>query len=188
MPPQLDLYGYTGPWDTSEFHTFWDAVAKMNIPVFFSLKERSSPEQESYIQDVRTLIRWMERYPDVQVIMTHGMGWRLFIDGDGLNISEEVWRAFDNANLYLQWLFPIALGNVWDYPMPQVRPTMEECVSRIGANRIMWGTDMPIVMRSWTYQQNLDFIRNYTGFLSEESTNAILGGTVSRLLGLPELA
>jgi len=188
LPPQLDLYGYTGPWDTSEFHTFWDAVAKMNIPVFFSLKERSSPEQESYIQDVRTLIRWMERYPDVQVIMTHGMGWRLFIDGDGLNISEEVWRAFDNANLYLQWLFPIALGNVWDYPMPQVRPTMEECVSRIGANRIMWGTDMPIVMRSWTYQQNLDFIRNYTGFLSEESTNAILGGTVSRLLGLQELA
>jgi predicted TIM-barrel fold metal-dependent hydrolase len=65
---------------------------------------------------------------------------------------------------------------------------MEECVSRIGANRIMWGTDMPIVMRSWTYQQNLDFIRNYTGFLSEESTNAILGGTVSRLLGLQELA
>ncbi|HAC17421.1 MAG TPA: hypothetical protein DCF78_02435 [Dehalococcoidia bacterium] len=95
-----------------------------------------------------------------------------------------MWSAFDNPNLHLQWLFPIGLGSVWDYPMPQVRSTIEDCVNRIGADRIMWGTDMPIVMRFWTYRQNLDHIREYTESLSDEQRDAILGGTVARLLGL----
>ena len=184
LPPQLDLYGHDGPWDAVEFRPFWDGVASLGIPVFFSLKERRPPVLGSYLREVATLIRWMERYPDVQVVMTHGMGWRLFIEGDGLNISEEVWEAFDNPNLHLQWLFPIALGAAWDYPMPQVRSTIEECVTRIGADRIMWGTDMPIVMRFWTYRQTLDHIREYTEFLSDDQRDAILGGTVSRLMGL----
>lgn len=183
LPPQLDLYGCDGPWDAPEFRPFWDGVAEMGVPVFFSFKERRPPVLESYLAEVSTLIRWMERYPHVPVVMTHGMGWRLFIEGDGLKISEEVWAAFDNPNLHLQWLFPIALGAVWDYPMPQVRATIEECVARIGAERIMWGTDMPIVMRFWTYRQTLDHIREYTEFLSDEQRDDILGGTVSRLLG-----
>ena len=184
LPPQLDLYGYDGPWDAPEFLPFWDGIASLRIPVFFSLKERRPPVMESYLQEVATLVRWMERYPDVPVVMTHGMGWRMFIEGDGLNINEDLWSAFDNPNLHLQWLFPIGLGSVWDYPMPQVRSTIEDCVNRIGADRIMWGTDMPIVMRFWTYRQNLDHIREYTESLSDEQRDAILGGTVARLLGL----
>ena len=184
LPPQLDLYDYHGPWDSKDFKPFWDAIATMGIPVFFSLKERSSQVVESYLQEVRTLTRWMENYPDVDVVMTHGMGWRLFVEGDRLNISEEVWSAFDNPRLYLQWLFPIALGNIWDYPMPQVRSTIEEGIARIGPERIMWGTDMPIVMRSWTYRQNLDFMKMHTESLPNDSQNNILGNTLYRLLNL----
>ena len=184
LPPQLNLYNYDGPWDAPEFHPFWDAVAELGIPMFFSLKPRVEPFLESYLGELRTLVRWMERYPDVQVVMTHGLEWRLFIEGDGLRIHEDVWKPFDNPNLHLQFLFPIALGAVWDYPMPQVRPTIEECVKRIGAGRLMWGTDMPIVTRFWTYKQNIDFIQTYCGFLSEDEMKAIMGGTVAKLLGV----
>ena len=135
-----------------------------------------------------TLIRWMERYPDVEVVVTHGLGWRLFRDGDHIKLPEEVWSPFDNPNLRLQLLFPIALGNVWDYPMPQVRPTIEECVRRVGAERLMWGTDMPIVTRFWTYRQNIDFIRLYCDFLSSEDLDRILGGTAARLMGVSSSA
>ena len=68
--------------------------------------------------------------------------------------------------------------------MPQVRPAIEECVKRIGADRIMWGTDMPIVSRFWTYRQNIDFIREHCDFLTKEELDAILGGTTARLLGV----
>ena len=103
---------------------------------------------------------------------------------EGINFAPEAWEPFENPNLHLQFLFPIALGAIWDYPMPEVRPAIEECVRRIGADRIMWGTDMPIVMRFWTYRQNIDFIREYCDFLSKDELNAILGGTTARLLGV----
>ena len=182
LPQQMDLYGKTGPWDAQSFHPFWDGVAKLGIPVFFSLKERRDPPRENYLAEVRTLQRWMERYPDVTVVITHGLAWRMFMDGDGIRLPEEVWRPFDNPNLHLQLLFPIGLGPVWDYPMPQVRPTIRECVERIGADRLMWGTDMPIVTRYWTYRQNIDFIRSYCDFLSPEEMDAIFGGTMARLV------
>ena len=43
---------------------------------------------------------------------------------------------------------------------------------------------MPIVTRFWTYKQNIDFIRAYCDFLSEDEMNAIMGGTTARLLGV----
>jgi predicted TIM-barrel fold metal-dependent hydrolase len=184
LPPQLNLYGGRGPWDAPEFTPFWDGVADLGIPMFFSLKDREAPALESYMSELRTLSRWARRYPDVKVVMTHGLGWGHFMYAEGINFPPEAWEPFENPNLHLQFLFPIALGAIWDYPMPEVRPAIEECVRRIGADRIMWGTDMPIVMRFWTYRQNIDFIREYCDFLSKDELNAILGGTTARLLGV----
>ena len=183
LPPQLNLYGQRGPWDGPGFRPFWDGVAGLGVPVFFSAKDREDPPVPSYLEELRTLARWMERYPDVPVVMTHGFRWRLFMEGEGITLPDEVWAPFDNPNLYLQLLFPIALGDVWDYPMAQVRSTIEECVGRIGAGRVMWGTDVPMVLRHWTYRQNIDFIRRYCDFLGPEDRDAILGGTTARLLG-----
>ena len=183
LPPQMDLYGQTGPWDAAGFQTFWDGVVGLDIPVFFSLKWRQDPKAQSYVNELRTLIRWMDRYPDTDVVLTHGLSWHLFIDGDKLTLPDDVWAPFANPRLHLQLLLPIALGATWDYPMPQVKPAMEECVRRIGARRLMWGTDMPIVMRYWTYRQNIDFIRLYWSFLGTKEMDDILGGTIARLLG-----
>ena len=104
--------------------------------------------------------------------------------GDSLELPDEVFQPFEHRNLYLQFLFPIALGAVWDYPMLQARSAIEKCARIIGADRLMWGTDMPIVMRFWTYRQCIDQIRKYSDFLSEQERNMVLGGTVARLLSV----
>ena len=190
LPPQLNLYGQTGPWDGPEFRPFWDGVAALNIPVYFSLQARHPGHRqhpgtiEGYLEELATLTRWMERYPEVKVVFTHGFPWRLFIDGEGLTLPREVWTPFDNPNLYLHLLFPIALGGVWDYPMPQVRPTIEECVRRVGADRLIWGTDMPMVTRWWTYRQNIDLIRRYCDFLGSEDLDRIMWRTAAGLVGV----
>ena len=64
------------------------------------------------------------------------------------------------------------------------QPTVTEIVDRLGADRVIWGTDMPIVARSWTYQQNLDFIRVHCNELSDADRTAVLGGTMAGLLGV----
>ena len=51
------------------------------------------------------------------------------------------------------------------------------------ADRILWGTDIPIVLLHWIYRQSLDYVRRYCPFLSKSEMAAILGGNMERLLG-----
>ena len=182
LTPQMNLYNQRGAWDGPGFLPFWDAVADLGIPVFFSLKGREDPLRESYLDEHKTLTRWMERYPDVTVIETHGLQWPLFVEGEAINLPPEIWEPYENPNLHLQLMFPISLGRMWDYPMPQAMPTLEECIERIGVHRLMWGTDMPIVTRFWTYLQNIDFFRHQCNFLDQDQKDALLGGTMTDLL------
>jgi len=43
-------------------------------------------------------------------------------------------------------------------------------------------------MRHWTYQQNIDFITKYCGFLKADQLESIMGGTAKRLLGIGDEA
>ena len=174
-PLLMNNYGERGEWDGERYRSFWDGAVRLGVPIFFSFAE-------DLLNEYPRLLRWMERYPQATVVITHGFPWRRLMDDEKVDLTEEVWAPFENRNAYLQLLFPIALGNVWDYPLSQVQPALEQCVRRIGAGRLMWGTDMPIVLRFWTYRQNIDFIRNYCDFLSAEERDLILGGTAERLL------
>ena len=110
--------------------------------------------------------------------------WKKALRSSSLNrLPEEVWAPFTNPKAHLQLLFPITLGGLWDYPLQQVRPVIEDCLRRVGADRLMWGTDMPIVLRFWTYRQNVEFIRRYCAFLGPAEVDAIMGQTATTLLG-----
>ena len=201
LPANLDLYGQTGPWDAPDFLPFWDAVADLNVPVFFTLNPRGTlsravpsspsaakagPRLESYLEELRTLGRWMERYTDVTVVLTHGLEWRMFAQETGIELPDEVYAAapVDRPNFHVQLLFAIALGSKWDYPMPQMRSCLEQMARRLGADRLLYGTDMPLVLRHWTYQQTIDSFRNYCDFLSPKEMDQILGGNMARIMKL----
>ena len=108
---------------------FWDAVAAMRLPVYFTLiggrgsalYERSW--QETYLDEQRVLMRWMERYPEQTVVITHGLPWRSFLDGDRIRFPEEIWRVFDSPRCHLQLLIPIQMGGMWEYPWTEAEPT-----------------------------------------------------------------
>ena len=190
IPSHLYLYGQTEGWDGPGFRPFWDAVAALNIPVFITqsygyLAARGLMPLEGYLEELRAVRRWMESYPDVKVVLTHGFSWRMFKEEDSLTVPDEAFEAvpLDNPNFFVQVLLPIFLGGDWDYPMPQVRPTLETLVSRIGADRLLWGTDIPMVMRFYTYRQSLNYLRVNCDFLSPRELDLILGGNMERLMG-----
>ena len=70
------------------------------------------------------------------------------------------------------------------YAYEEARPTLEEMVSRIGAGRLMWGTDMPFQNRHCTFRQSRDWIEKYCEFLSPNEMELVMGGTAARVLGL----
>ena len=63
---------------------------------------------------------------------------------------------------------------------------LEALVRNIGAERLVWGTDMPFQNRFCTYRQSRDYIEKYApAYLDAGQIAAIMGGTAARLLGLP---
>ena len=190
LPDHLALYGQAPEWDGPGFRPFWDAVAGMNVPLFLTPSVMSlvggGYTLEGYLAELTTLRGFMERDPDMKVVLTHGFGWRTFQQGDSLSVPDEVFDAapIDNPNFSLQLLFAIFFGGDWDYPMPQVRPTLEKLVERIGVDRLMWGTDIPMVMRFYTYRQSLEFLRANLDFLGKAEVDLIVGGNMERLMGI----
>ena len=191
LPDHLTLYGQTEEWDGPGFRPFWDAMAALNIPLFVtpsysSLTGRGGAALAGYVAKLRIVRRWMERYPDVSVVLTHGFSWRMFRQGDTLSVPDDVLDSapINNPKFYVQLLLPIFLGGDWNYPMPQVRPTLEMLAGRMGADRLIWGTDIPMVMRYYTYRQSLDYLRTYCDFLSRREMDLIVGGNMERLMGV----
>ena len=183
MRHHLDLYGVNDPWDGPRFSPFWDAVESLGIPVFFTL---GADTYESYLDEMKRLRRWMERYPDVVVVQTHGFNWRLFSDGTSLEVPDEVYDAAptDHPNYHIQLLFAVFLQRCWSYPLSEVLPTLEQMWQRMGPSKLIWGTDIPVSLLWWTYRQNLEYIASYAEFLPSSEMELILGGNMKRIMGL----
>jgi predicted TIM-barrel fold metal-dependent hydrolase len=134
----------------------------------------------------------MERYPDTLCSITHGFPYRILLDDETsgsptkLVLPDELFRPFDNPNLSLEICLPVRLGDLFDYPYRELWPALEQMVERIGADRLMWGTDMPFQNRFCTYQQSRRWIEEYCGFLSAEDVEQVMGGCCARVLGLKD--
>jgi predicted TIM-barrel fold metal-dependent hydrolase len=61
------------------------------------------------------------------------------------------------------------------YPCRGAVGLLEEAVKLIGAEKILWGTDVPVTLRRYTYRQMLDTVRTDAAFLSRAERDRILG-------------
>ena len=70
--------GHTEPWDGGQLRPFWDAVAELGLPVYFTLlggvgtKAFSGDWVDDYLEEQAILARWVQRYPDLAAVVTHG--------------------------------------------------------------------------------------------------------------------
>ncbi|MAR37629.1 MAG: hypothetical protein CL715_04815 [Chloroflexi bacterium] len=177
-------------WNSKEFKPFWDAIYKMNLPVYFTLigGRGSKLDERSWIDDYldeqRILLEWLNQYPGLNVVVTHGLPWTVGLENGKINFPEEIWDIFKSPNCHLQLLIPIQMGAMWEYPWKEAEPIIKLAVERIGANRIIWGTDMPMVARFCTYKQALDQFRVHCNFLSDSEREDIIGNTAARVMNI----
>ena len=175
-------------FDEPVWRPFWDAVTKLGVPIFFTLGPSPSATDpvQGFVDELWTLARWMDRYPDVQASITHGFAWRDLIVGEGIVIPDILWGPFrDRPNLSIEVSFPVRIGDLFDYPWPGCRPALEAMVDAIGTDRLLWGTDMPFQNRFCTYRQSREWIELYCSFLDPGQLAALMGGTAARILKIP---
>lgn len=179
-------YGVMESWDSPACRPFWDGIVALRKPIFFTI---SPPYPGATVQDLLDQLQiwqgWLARYPEASVVLTHGFPWRLFLDADRLRLPDRVFEPFRASRAKLELLFPIALGNIWEYPYTELYPTIVQLVEMLGADRLIWGTDMPNVERFCTYRQTLDALRLHCqDILSEGEMAQIIGGTVAQVFGI----
>jgi len=98
------------------------------------------------------------------------------------------------------WEAQLALGrlpNVWfdlsalpffagpeEYPWPSAIMAVQRAAALIGADRLLWGTDLPGTLAGATYHQLQRWVSRHCDFLSPEARAAVLGGTAAKVYGL----
>jgi hypothetical protein len=66
----------------------------------------------------------------------------------------------------LQTSHPVSGGRVWDYPYLEAKPLVQEILARLGAKKLLWGSDMPCSERLCTYKQTLSYFKHYGSILT----------------------
>ena len=175
-----ELTGLTGLYpdlrlDAPEHGWIFEAAEKDGLVVTLDLGKVGSRAYQT--ESVAALA---ERHPNLTFVIAH-------LAQPPIGVGED-----DNAELYEKWREQILLGrrqNVFfdlsalpayaadfdEYPYVAARGYIKRATELIGAEKIMWGTDVPGLLTSGSYRQLLNYVRLHCDFLSEEEMADVLG-------------
>jgi predicted TIM-barrel fold metal-dependent hydrolase len=171
-------------FDDPRMDAFWSKVDSAGLPVFFESSSMPEYDGASAIGNVLRLKGLMDRWRNIRWVLVMGPPVGVFGLSGQWEFPPEVLEAYRHPNLLIEIMFPITWGGVWDYPYPEAQALIRQMRDLFGADRLIWGSDMPNVERFCTYTQCVDYVRRYCGFLTASEKDAILGGTVAGLLGI----
>jgi len=164
---------------------FWETLNERGIVLCIELSAGPDYDEAGYVANAVRLGRILERFPDLSCHLAMGPPVQWFAQGGRWDFPDEVARVYARGNLLIEVMFPITWGGVWDYPYPEAQALIRDLRDRFGAEKLMWGSDMPNVERFCTYRQSLDYVRRYCDFLGAREMELILGGNAARLYDLP---
>jgi predicted TIM-barrel fold metal-dependent hydrolase len=172
LHPELRLDGEAMAW-------IWDEAERRGLVVTLDLGGVGSASYQT--EAVRTVL---ERHPRVRIVICHlaqppitnkddAQHDRLWQEQVNLAKHPNVW--FDLSAL------PAYASAVEDYPYPTARDYIRRAVAMVGADKLMWGTDVPGLLGQATYPQLLSYITNHCDFLSQSDMTNVLGETAWRV-------
>jgi predicted TIM-barrel fold metal-dependent hydrolase len=158
---------------------FWEAVQELNVPVLWDIRFVQRRAQSDYLGEIARLHRFAKQFPKIRSVYTHG------IPPQSLNtngsIPDEILALLREPNVTLELLFPLLYGAAWEYPYAEAQPLIRTLYARLGATKLLWGSDMPNVERSCTYRQTLTYLTRHCSFISAADLDQIVGGNASAL-------
>ena len=159
----------------------WDALERCGLVLTLDLGAIGS---RSYQTDAVRAIA--QRHPDLRIVIAH-LGqpnplaeaeverWGLWLEQIDLGGLSNVW--FDTAAL------PAYLPDE-DFPYPTAERYFHLAAERIGPSKILWGTDLPGLLRHLNYPQLVKLAKLHTQSLSRDEQAMILGKNAMSVYGV----
>jgi predicted TIM-barrel fold metal-dependent hydrolase len=170
------------------FEPFWEEISRLKVPQF--IWTGFQPKEE-YLQSLERLEALVKRYPEMDIIIGHlGGNVRTAEDPNFTNTPEELLSLLQMPNVYFEVGYVLAFENwdIWkenyEYPYPLHNQIIEKVYEKIGADRLLWGSDTPYIYRGCTYKQCQDLVRLHMDFLSESEKDLVLGGNAEKLFNV----
>jgi len=179
----LARHDFRKPFTDPSFEPFWERIASWSIPVFIEMPAVPDYDLASAIANIARLDALLTRYKQLRFLLVMGPPVGLFAQHGKWEFPDAVARTYRRDNLWLEIMYPISWGGVWDYPYPEAQALIRDLRDKLGADKLVWGSDMPNVERFCTYTQSLDYVRRYCDFLTPREKDRILGANVGELCG-----
>lgn len=157
----------------------FDEVARANGRVLISfqtLRPPRTPSAEEYLDEMDELL---SRHRGTKfALMQAGC-----IDPLTSRFESVARLAKRHENLFLS---TAQAGEIWDddteYPFANFLHRIEILVRKVGAARMMWGTDWPWFEDKFKYKQAVDCIRRHANFMSDSEKALFLGDVANRFM------
>lgn len=174
--------------EDEKFEPFWDEISRLNICHFFWTGFQPKDE---YLQSLARIENVMKKYPEANVVIGH-LGGNVRPPGDPnfTDTPKELLNLLRLQNVYFEVGYVLAFENwdIWrenyEYPYPLHNRIIKAIYDEVGAERLLWGSDVPNLYRTCTYHQCKDLVRLHFDFMSEAERDLVLGGNAVKLFGI----
>jgi predicted TIM-barrel fold metal-dependent hydrolase len=177
------LDGYTRFIDDRSFDPFWSEVERLELVVYWSPGVSGLVSMDGYLDSFRRWYNVIERHPSIATVVPNGLSSELVFAGRG-PLPGQVRALVDHGSFCIEILFPIRRGSVEEYPYAESLEAARYLYDTCGPEALVWGSDVPNVIRHCTYAQSLDYFRRHADFIPPEDMELILSGNLVRLFRL----
>lgn len=174
--------GGGGPADP-KYAAFWARVESLGLVVYWDLNVDMTPTIDAYADQLFQVRQILERHPSLRSVLVQALPPGLCVSDRKLALPARVDDIASWPEFNLEIAYPISYGGLYEYPYQELFDTFQAVYDVVGPNRLVWGSDMPNVLRFCTYRQSYGYL-GHIPFLSDADRDAILGGNLARVFGL----
>ncbi len=175
--------GYRDNVDDPKYAPFWEEVRKLGLVLYWDPSPVAFPSAEAYTEQMERMYRVQQRHPGIPTVLVQAFPLGYFARDGRYQLPQVAHDLAKLPNFLMEIAYPISHGREWEYPYAETYPLIHQLYDWFGPERLIWGSDMPNVIRFCTYRQSYEYFR-HCDFLAPAELDLLLGGNLTRLFGL----
>ena len=173
-------FAEAGEVSMPEYRPLWDTVRSLGIPLYLAF----FPDPETWIDSVKSLEILNADYPEIPVVLPQAFPISTTDYDVQLQVPKFVRKIIEKGNILVELVYPIARGVIEEFPFTRSLDAVRILYESLGAEKLIWGSDIPMVERYCTYSQSLTYFTHYCDFIPTSDMELILAGNLQKVFGI----